>query len=228
MERQACGSSKRLKTYVTVSMPTRSFMNVMHASKKKPCRIRTLSRKIALSFLPNRINPSIQTLSRILHASFETNRIEDRNTRKDAIEDASPSTFLVRKWKRDGFYRILDGTFVFSFLPKIEGCVEGPKGFGSIVYHSEFIRNTYERMGIGSSTSAESDRETMEKVKEIVRSAALVVFSKSYCPYCTRGTSLFERIVRRAPWILASIVRSETGRAGTDLLSSQRKDCFKS
>eukprot|EP00963_Diacronema_lutheri_P003689 scaffold287_cov337-Pavlova_lutheri.AAC.52 len=48
-------------------------------------------------------------------------------------------------------------------------------------------RRVHSSMGIGNSTPAKVDPVAMEKVKDIVKGAALVVFSKSYCPFCTRG-----------------------------------------
>ncbi|CAN6240095.1 unnamed protein product [Urochloa humidicola] len=51
-------------------------------------------------------------------------------------------------------------------------------------------------MGIASSSSStpESRAMALAKVKEIVASAPVVVFSKSYCPFCVRVKQLFEKL----------------------------------
>jgi len=53
-------------------------------------------------------------------------------------------------------------------------------------------------LGLGNSTPAQVDPVAMEKVKDIVKGTALVVFSKSYCPFCTRVKSLFQQIGAKA------------------------------
>ncbi|CAN6235574.1 unnamed protein product [Urochloa humidicola] len=51
-------------------------------------------------------------------------------------------------------------------------------------------------MGIASSSSTtpESRDMALAKVQEIVASAPVVVFSKSYCPFCVRVKKLFEKL----------------------------------
>ncbi|TVU15303.1 hypothetical protein EJB05_38817 [Eragrostis curvula] len=51
-------------------------------------------------------------------------------------------------------------------------------------------------MGIASSSSSnpESRAMALAKAKEIVASAPVVVFSKSYCPFCVRVKKLFEQL----------------------------------
>ncbi|GJN02390.1 hypothetical protein PR202_ga19736 [Eleusine coracana subsp. coracana] len=51
-------------------------------------------------------------------------------------------------------------------------------------------------MGISSSSSSnpESRAMALAKAKEIVASAPVVVFSKSYCPFCVRVKKLFEQL----------------------------------
>ncbi|KAK3142121.1 hypothetical protein QOZ80_4BG0342500 [Eleusine coracana subsp. coracana] len=50
-------------------------------------------------------------------------------------------------------------------------------------------------MGISSSSSnPESRAMALAKAKEIVASAPVVVFSKSYCPFCVRVKKLFEQL----------------------------------
>ncbi|RLM64491.1 hypothetical protein C2845_PM15G13850 [Panicum miliaceum] len=51
-------------------------------------------------------------------------------------------------------------------------------------------------MGIASSSSSspESRAMALAKAKEIVASAPVVVFSKSYCPFCVRVKQLFEKL----------------------------------
>ncbi|KAG2567322.1 glutaredoxin-C6-like [Panicum virgatum] len=51
-------------------------------------------------------------------------------------------------------------------------------------------------MGITSSSSSNPESRAMAlvKAKEIVASAPVVVFSKSYCPFCVRVKQLFEKL----------------------------------
>uniref|UniRef100_A0A0E0KSM3 Glutaredoxin domain-containing protein n=1 Tax=Oryza punctata TaxID=4537 RepID=A0A0E0KSM3_ORYPU len=54
-------------------------------------------------------------------------------------------------------------------------------------------------MGIASSSSAssstpESRKMALAKAKETVASAPVVVYSKSYCPFCVRVKKLFEQL----------------------------------
>ncbi|KAG8065219.1 hypothetical protein GUJ93_ZPchr0004g39391 [Zizania palustris] len=51
-------------------------------------------------------------------------------------------------------------------------------------------------MGIASSSSStpESRKMALAKAKEIVASVPVVVFSKSYCPFCVRVKKLFEQL----------------------------------
>jgi thiol-disulfide isomerase/thioredoxin len=51
-------------------------------------------------------------------------------------------------------------------------------------------------MGIGSSSSSnpESIAMALAKAKEVAASAPVVVFSKSYCPFCTKVKQLFTKL----------------------------------
>ncbi|KRT78371.1 hypothetical protein AMK59_7534 [Oryctes borbonicus] len=50
-------------------------------------------------------------------------------------------------------------------------------------------------MGIFSSTlSTKMSSQTVQMVKDLIKSDVVVIFSKSYCPYCKLAKEVFEKI----------------------------------